>query len=190
MVFPFVGGALLMLGLLLDITPLAAASVLLEVIGVGIFIYRMWPSIRALRWDTMSAPLHGVAGAVGIIITIGLAQYFIIRYEADFDLVPANQLLALDHTTFIGAMTNSLFAMLLVETVAGGRGTRLHYLIFALVNIGIVGFAGGLLFDVTAMKRIFAPIMGTGLLLGLAVYALALLEIELGQRRPVVATAK
>jgi hypothetical protein len=190
MVFPFVGGVLLMLGLLLDITPLAAASVLLEVVGVVIFIYRMWPSIRALRWDAMSAPLHGVAGAVGIIFTIGLAQYFIIRYEADFDLVPSHQLLSLDHATFIGAMTNSVFAMLLAATVAGGRGTRLHYLVFLMVNVGLLGFAGGLLFDATALKRIFAPIMGVGLLIGLAVYALALLEIELRERRPVIAAAK
>jgi hypothetical protein len=50
--------------------------------------------------------------------------------------------------------------------------------VFILVNIGIIGFVIGLLFDVTVMKRIFTPIMGTGLLLGLATYALRLLEIR------------
>jgi hypothetical protein len=186
MVFPFAGGVILMLSLLLDVTPLAPIAILLEVIGVGIFIYRMWARIRALRWDAMSPPLHAVVSGAAIIFVIGLAQYFIIRYDADFDRVPEHQLLALDHAQFIGAMTNSVFAMLLAATVAGGRGNRLHYLVFALVNIGLVGFAAGLLFDVTALKRTFAPIMGVGLLIGLAVYALALLEIEVGQRGRVV----
>src|SRR5688572_1991115 len=190
MVFPFAGGVILMTSLLLDITPLAPIAILLEVVGVGIFIYRMWPCIRGLKWDVMSPPLHAVVSTIGIVFVIGLAQYFIIRYEADFDLVPEHQLLALDHTQFIGAMTNAVFAMLLAATVAGGRGTRLHYLVFLMVNVGLLGFAGGLLFDATALKRIFAPIMGVGLLIGLAVYALALLEIELRERRPVIAAAK
>lgn len=112
-----------------------------------------------------------------------LAQYFIIRYEGDFDLVPEHQLLALDHSQFIGAMTNAVFAMLLAATVSTRRASRWHLLIFAAVNIGLVGFAAGLLFDVTALKRIFAPIMGVGLLIGLVVYALALFETEVGQRR-------
>ncbi|MEX0782427.1 MAG: hypothetical protein WD557_07245 [Dehalococcoidia bacterium] len=191
MVFPFAGGVVLMLSLLLDVTPLAPIAIILELIGLGIFVYRMWPSMRALNWDVMSPPLHGVVSAAAVIFVLGLAQYFIIRYDGDFDNVPSHQLLALDHVQFIGAMTNAVFAMLLAATVAGGRGKRLHYVVFAAVNIGLLGFAAGLLFDVTALKRIFAPIMGVGLLLGLVVYALALLEIEVGQRRrAVVAAAK
>jgi hypothetical protein len=183
MVFPFTGGVVLMLSLLLDVSPLAPIAILLEVVGVGIFIYRMWPSIRALHWAAMSPPLHGVVSAVAVIFVIGLAQYFIIRYDADFDNVPDNQLLALDHAQFIGAMTNAVFAMLLASTVVGRRAHGIHYFVFALVNIGLVGFAAGLLFDVTALKRIFAPIMGTGLLIGVVVYALGLLEIQLRQRQ-------
>jgi hypothetical protein len=89
--------------------------------------------------------------------------------------VPTHQILALDHSQFIGAMTNAVFAMLLAATVARGRGQRIDQVTFLLVNVGVVGFVGGLLFDVTTMKRIFAPIMGTGLLLALAIYAQRLL---------------
>jgi hypothetical protein len=169
MVFPFLGGIVLMLSLLLDVTALAPIAILLEIVGLVIFLVRMWPSIRAVDWMEASAGRHGVLAAASIIFVIGLAQYFVIKYEGDFDLVPTNQLLALDHTQFIGAVTNAVFAMLLAATVR--RGDRLDHLIFVAINAGLVGFAAGLLFDVTALKRVFAPIMGAGLLAGLGLYA-------------------
>ncbi len=176
MVFPFIGGFLLMLSLLLDIVPLAPIAVLLEFIGVGIFLKRMWPSFRGVDTSAVTPGLHAIASTIGVILVLAIAQYFIIRYEGDFDLVEENQLLALDHLQFIGAMTNALFAMILAATIGTGRANRMHTLIFALVNIGILGFALGLFLDVTAMKRIFAPIMGVGLLIGLGYFAMALLN--------------
>ncbi len=171
MVFPFLGGVVLMLSLLLDIVPLAPVAILLEVVGVAIFLVRMWPSFRAVEWMLPRPNRYAVLSAASVVFVIGLAQYWVIKYEGDFDLVPTNQLLGLDHTQFIGAMTNSLFAMLLSATMVGGRGKRIDQVIFVLVNVGLIGFAAGLLFDVTALKRIFAPTMGTGLLIGLAVFA-------------------
>jgi hypothetical protein len=171
MVFPFVGGAILMLSILLDIVPLAPIAVLLQVVGIGIFLYRMWPAFRTVDVQAAVPGRHAIMAALALVFVIGLAQYFIIRYEGDFDLVPTNELLALDHTQFIGAVTNAIFAMLLAATVAGGRGNRLDQVIFLLVNVGLIGFAAGLLADATVMKRIFAPIMGTGLLIALGVYA-------------------
>ena len=177
MAFPFLGGIFLMLSLMLDITPLAPLAILLQIIGLGIFVKRMWPEFRKVDLLAATPGRHAIAAVVGLIFVIGLAQYFVIKYEGDFDLVPDNQLLALDHSQFIGLMTNSIFAMLMAATI-GRRGNRVDQIIFLAVNIGIIGFAAGLLFDVTVLKRISTPIMGTGLLLGLAVYALRLLEIR------------
>jgi hypothetical protein len=101
----------------------------------------------------------------------------VIKHKGDLDLAPMHHLLALDHSQFIGLMTNSIFAMLMAATI-GQRGNRLDQVIFAAVNIGIVGFAAGLLFDAQPLKHLFTPIMGLGLYLGLAVYALRLLEIQ------------
>lgn len=115
--------------------------------------------------------------AVGLLFVIGLAQYLVIKYDGDFDNVPERLLLGLDHSQFIGLMTNSIFAMLMAATI-GRRGNRLDQVVFIAVNVGLVGFVAGLLFDVTLLKRIFTPIMGLGLYLGLAVYALRLLEIQ------------
>ena len=177
MIFPFLGGVVLMLSLVLDVTPLAPIAILLQIIGLGIFIKRMWPEFRKVDLKEASPGRHAIAAIIALVYVIGLAQYFIIKYEGDFNLVPVNQLLSLDHTQFIGLMTNSIFAMLLAATV-GQRGRRVDQVIFLAVNIGIVGFAAGLLFDVTTMKRIFTPILGLGLLLAITTYALRLLEIQ------------
>ena len=67
----------------------------------------------------------------------------------------------------------------LVKMTIGQRGNKLDQAIFLAVNIGLIGFAAGLLFDVTVLKRIFTPIMGAGLFLGLGVYALRILEVQL-----------
>ncbi len=177
MMFPFAGGVLLMLSLLLDFTPLAPIAILLQIIGLGIFIKRMWSRIRSVDYMAATPGRHAVAGIISLIFVIGLAQYFIIKHEGDFNLVPTNQLLALDHAQFIGMMTNTIFAMLLAATI-GQRGNRIDQVIFLAVNIGILGFVAGLLFDVTELKRTFTPILGAGLLLALGVYALRLLEIQ------------
>ena len=177
MVFPFLGGICLMLSLLLDVTPLAPIAILLQIIGLIIFIKRMWPNFRAVKLMEASPGRHAIMSVIAVIFVIGLAQYFIIKYDADFDLVPEHQLLALDHAQFIGLMTNAIFAMLMAATI-GQRGNRVDQLIFVLVNVGLIGFAAGLLFDVTALKRISTPVMGAGLLIALAVYALRLLEVK------------
>ncbi|MGE3074664.1 MAG: hypothetical protein AB7N24_00930 [Dehalococcoidia bacterium] len=175
MVFPFLGGIILMLSVLLDITPLAPIAILLQIIGLIIFIKRMWPNFRGVDLMAPSPGRYAVMATIGILFVIGLAQYFVIKYEGDFDLVPDHQLLALDHSQFIGLMTNSIFAMLLSATM-GKRGNKFDQVIFVLMNLGLVIFVIGLLGDTTALKRIGTPIMGTGLLLGLVVFALRLLE--------------
>jgi len=56
--------------------------------------------------------------------------------------------------------------------------------VFILVNVGIAGFVVGLLGDWTAPKRIFTPLMGTGLIVGVAVYAARLLEAHVPVLNP------
>ncbi len=145
MAFPFAGGIVLMLALLFGVDPLAPAAVLLEVVGVVIFLRRLWPDFKTVNWMEASSGRYAAAAALSATWSIGLAQYFIIRHDGDFDLVPFHQILALDQLTFL------------------------------LVNLGIIGFVVALLGDITVMKQIFAPTMGAGLLVGLALFAWRLL---------------
>jgi hypothetical protein len=181
MAFPFAGGLVLMLALLLDIEPLAPIAILLEIVGVVIFLFRMWPSFRRVSLVSATPGRWALASAVGSVFVIGLAQYFVIRYEGDFDLVPPQQLLALDHAQFIASMTSAVFAMLVAAT-AGRTDRRLQDLTFALVLGGVTIFVIGLLADTTAIKQVGAPVMGIGLLIGLAMFAAALVRGSVGTR--------
>ncbi|MGE0227624.1 MAG: hypothetical protein AB7I38_13505 [Dehalococcoidia bacterium] len=178
MVFPFAGGIVLMVGLLLDNNALPPVAILLEIIGVIIFLVRMWPRFRTVNFFEAGSGRWAAFSAVGSVFVIGLAQYFIIDTNGDFDLVPTHQLLALDHSQFIASMTSAVFAMLFAATASRDVDARLHHIVFALVVIGVVGFVTGLLADSTVMKRVFAPTMGTGLLIGLGVFAAALLRSD------------
>jgi hypothetical protein len=187
MVFPFAGGILLALSLLLDVDPLAPVAILLEIVGVVIFIVRMWGHFTSVRITEASPGRWALLSAIGSIWVIGLAQYFVIKFEGDFDLVPAHQILALDHSQFIASMTSAVFALLVAAT-AGRVAAGVQHLVFALVSIGITVFVIGLLGDTTLLKRIGAPTMGTGLLIGLVAFAMALLQ-ERGDEQVVAAPA-
>jgi hypothetical protein len=187
MAFPFAGGFLLMLSLLLDVTALAPIAILLQVAGFAIFAKRLWPQFRRVSFAEATPGRHAIMAAAGLAFVIALAQYFVIRYEGDFDRVPSNHLLALDHAQFIGLMTNAIFAMLMAATI-GARGNRVDQAVFLLVNVGITGFVIGLLGDSTPLKRTFTPLMGTGLTLGLAVYALRLLGLAVPVLNPASAS--
>jgi hypothetical protein len=112
---------------------------------------------------------------------LGLAFYFAVRYKGDFDLVPVHQGLALDHSQFIGAVTNAIFAMLMCATSPSRRGSWVDQVVFGLLEVGVLGFVAGLLFDSVWLKRMFAPTMGTGLLLGLATFAWRLAPVKTGE---------
>lgn len=183
MVFPFLGGIILAVSLLYDIDPLTPFAVLLEVIGIVIFVIRLWPSFRSVNWLAPDPGRHSVVTAVSIVFAIGLAMYFVIKYEGDFDLVPTNQILALDHANFIGVMTNAMFAMIIAATLSTSRWRDLNHVIFVGVNLGLIVFIVGLLGDWTWPKRIATPVMGLTLILAVAVFAVRLYEARRAGRR-------
>ena len=65
---------------------------------------------------------------------------------------------------------------LLVAATGARIAARVQHLVFGMVTIGVTVFVIGLLSDTTALKRIGAPTMGTGLLIGLASFGWALLQ--------------
>ncbi len=174
---PFLGGILIMLGALLDVEALIIANVPAEIAGVGIFLKRMWPAIRKVSW-TEGYERHHVVSAFSIVLDIALIFYLVGKYEGDFDLVPEHLLLALDHVMFIGVMTNAIFGLVDAATKGSRRipSTVPDNILFWGMNIGIAGFAIGLLGDVTALKRIFTPIMGLAILYGITMFSRALIK--------------
>src|SRR5690606_6222009 len=47
---PFLGGVAVVLGLVLDVLPLVMLSLPLELAGLGIFLWRMFPTARQTSW--------------------------------------------------------------------------------------------------------------------------------------------
>jgi hypothetical protein len=163
---PFLGGVALMVGALLDIKPLIGLSLPLEVIGIVMLFRRLRVPMRAVNWTRGRWERGSVATATFLVLDIALLVYIIVRYKGEVNDAPAHLLLALDHMMFIGVMTNSLFG--LVDSAGKfRRWPRIDNWVFWAMNTGLVVFAFGLLIDITALKRIGAPIMGTAILIGI-----------------------
>ncbi|MET0158823.1 MAG: hypothetical protein ABW279_04995 [Acidimicrobiales bacterium] len=167
----FLGGFTLMIGVLLDAVPLITLNLPFEIIAIGIFLRRNWASLRTVGWGEGRPPPFLAAATVAVIWNLGMLIYLISKYADDFDAAPDRLLLALDHTMFIGVLTNALFAQLLAAT----RATRQIWawadrVVFWFVNIGLAGFWFGLVIDEAWPKRTFTPFMGVGILLGVGVF--------------------
>lgn len=164
---PFLGGVSLMVGALLDVTPLIGLSLPLEIIGIVVFIRRLRAPMKLVDWIRGHWDRGSLATTIFLTADIALLVYLIVRYKGEVDDAPPHLLLALDHMMFIGVMTNSLFG--LVDNAAKHRRwPRIDNWVFWTMNIGLVVFAFGLLIDVTVLKRIGAPFMGTAILFGIA----------------------
>ncbi|MBA4179675.1 MAG: hypothetical protein C0506_03715 [Anaerolinea sp.] len=186
MALPFIGGILLMLSLLLEIEPLAPIAALIEFAGVVIFVIRHFGAAKRVDWKTPTPARYAVAAGVAIVANILFINYLAGRHKGDFDNVPTEQLLALDHMMFIGVLTNAIFGLLLVVARRDGRGRIADQAVFFGMNIGLVGFVVSLLGDLTWLERASTPLMGASILTGLAVYTMRLASREATESFPVV----
>jgi hypothetical protein len=165
--FPFVGGIVLMISLLLEIDPLAPVAVLIELVGVVIFLKRLWTPMREVAWGERGPGRYATASAIAIIVNIVFLNYLAGANNGDFDKVPDHQILAVDHVMFVGVLTNAIFALLLVATADRSRWPKLDNVVFAGMNLGLIGFAVSLLAEATWLERIATPVLGVCILAGL-----------------------
>jgi hypothetical protein len=146
----------------------------------------MIAALLTLLWRsrTMMAPDGWRGAGVGVfprfallflivyLVLLTVLVSWIIRDVIDFDALTESQeglLLAFDHTMFIGVMTNIMFGVLALR-FASSRVTLANKVLWAGVNVGLAGFALGLLTTTALLKQIFAPIMGLSLLFALVIY--------------------
>ena len=172
---PFVGGLLLGGGLLFDVDALPPLATLIELGGVAIFFKRLWQPMRAVVWSERSSGRYAAASAVAIIANIIFLNYLVGANEGDIDNVATHQILALDHTMFVGVLTNAIFALLLIAAPRASRWPRLDDVVFIGMNVALVGFVVSLLAESTWLMRIATPVLGVCILAGLLDRTLALL---------------
>lgn len=156
---------------------------LVELIAIVLFAVRVLPKAVRVDWIGASPERHLATSALFVIVAMAIYMYLVVSFlgdpTADFEtFIPI--LVASDHSTFVGVITNLVFALALA--LAADRRTIWPWadqVVYWLMNIGLVIFAVGLASETVEMKRIGAPVMGIGILLGLALVTMRLRASDL-----------
>ncbi|MFH2072046.1 MAG: hypothetical protein ABIJ75_04250 [Actinomycetota bacterium] len=158
---------------------LAGPANLLMIAAGGMLLWRSRHLLLPRGWRNAGAgvfPRLSLIFLVAYLALLTVLVSWIISGTVDFDALTESQeglLLSFDHTMFIGVMTNVVFGVLAAHLAFDGRTFANRFLICG-VNVGILGFAIGLITTTTALKRAFTPLMGAALLVGIGAYLMQL----------------
>lgn len=175
----FAGAILVSLGALLDIQPLLGAFIPLEIAALVIFLIRLGPRAVRAAWSRIGSERQFAVMVPYLVANVTLLVWLIVgvvtkRYEA-FSLIPPWLVFGFDHAMFIGVMTNGLFGLLYDLTEDRKEvWSWVGHLTFWGVNVGLLGFVLGLIIEVTLLKQLFTPLMGTSILLSLLTFTMRL----------------
>ena len=143
---PFMGGILAMIGLLLEIPTRVAFGLPFEIIGLVILIVRVRGALAAgLNLAALGAARHGAAALVFLVVNIAILVYLVVNYFAANLEPPEHLLLAMDHSIFVGVMTNSILGVMFL--FRRPVGALVEQLVFFGLNVGLAAFVVGLLLD-------------------------------------------
>jgi len=193
-VLPFLGGLLVSLGALLNVLPLLGAFIPLELAAVAIYLVRVGPRLLRVPWLEGSSGRHFGVAVPFLVANIGLAIWLIfglvvLKTYARFEAIPPWLFFALDHTIFVGVLTNLLFG--LIQEVTRERRSLwpwAEHVLFWGMNAGLVGFVLTLATNAPHLEKLFTPIMGGSILLGILTYTLRLQQRALPLPTPAPAT--
>lgn len=156
---------------------------LLQVVAFAILIPRLWSELKPSRWFGSGAYAYPRMTVLFLLINLGVFAYLISQIVAGtFDIDDPTEadlglILTLDHFMFIGVATNALFGAIALTTT--GRTLDLYgKLTLWGVNLGLVGFAVGLISQSAPVKRVSTPVMGLALLLGIVIYVRRLSAVD------------
>ncbi|HEY8824310.1 MAG TPA: hypothetical protein VIP07_05420 [Candidatus Limnocylindria bacterium] len=198
----FVSGLLLAFSLLLaaqlgpDLSQaLPGIATVLSLIGAVIVAVRLGRAAIGVSWGA-GAKRH-LAMAVGFLVLAKILEAVLVQQfiaaQGDLNKVSVGLLHALDHSYFVGLMTNLLFGAILVFGADRPRAwSWADQLIFWGLNIGAVGFVAVLLIagsgegakPFTHPVSFIAPIMGLAALLGIATLSIRLSNAPEPMRAP------
>ncbi len=171
MLLLFVAGILFVVGFLLDVEALYQSAVPLQVVGTVILLVRFRKQLAPSQWRGPVINRYARTPILGLVGVIALIAYLIGQLSggSEFEeLLPVA--LAMDHLNFLMVVTNLVFGMMVLATAASEAAGKIVY--WGL-NIGVLGFAVGLITESSTVKRIFTPILGVALLYGIYTYMTA-----------------
>ena len=198
----FVSGLLLAFSLLLaaqlgpDLSQaLPGIATVLSLIGAVIVAVRLGRAAIGVSWGA-GAKRH-LAMAVGFLVVAKILEAVLVQQfiaaQGDVNKVSVGLLHALDHSYFVGLMTNLLFGAILVFGADRPRAWPwADQIVFWGLNIGAVGFVAVLLIagsgegakPFTHPVSFIAPIMGLAALLGIVTLSIRLSNAPEPMREP------
>lgn len=190
----FVGGLVLAVSLLLASVlgetlsqALPGIATLMTLAGIIIVAIRIGRKAIAVPWMGVTGARHIAIAvpflALAVVLQAILVQQFIAA-QGDISKVSIGLLHALDHSYFVGVMTNILFGAILVTSSDRPRlWPWADHVIFLGLNIGAAAFIAVLIISgsgegakpFTNPVSFVAPIMGLSALLGIATYLMRLM---------------
>lgn len=172
MLLLFTAGVVFVVGGLIQNDNLIQLAVPLQVVGAVILVVRFRRQLAPSQWGGPVVNRMVRTPIVGLVAVVVLIAYLIGQLtsmadpEAGFEeLLPV--LLAMDHLNFLMVMTNLVFAIAMLSTTMSETTGKIVY--WGL-NIGVVGFAVGLITESAEIKRTFTPILGLALIYGIWAY--------------------
>ncbi len=190
----FGGGLLLSASLLLGLAlgpqmaqALPGVATLLTLAGIAIVVVRVGRAAVAAPWMATTGTRH-IAIAVAFLVLAVILQAILVQQfitaEGDVTKVSIGLLHALDHSYFVGLMTNAIFGAILITSADRPRlWPWADHVIFWGLNLGAAAFIIVLLTagsgegakPFTHPVSFVAPIMGLSVLLGIATYLMRLI---------------
>jgi hypothetical protein len=184
----FLGGLLLAIGVGMNIQPLQGLATLLQVIGIIIVAVRFGLKAVTAPWGEAGGTRHIAIAVPFLVLGLILEITFlaaIIQAQGDFTKISLGMVHALDHSFFVGVMTNVLFGMILILTATQGAARVwpwADHVIFWGLNLGAASFIAVLLFVGSGYNSgpfqhpvaYTASLMGLSALLGIATLSMRL----------------
>lgn len=171
----FAGGIIVNVAFITDVEDLLGPANLAAIVGVVILIVRAWGMLKPDGWKGAGSGTYPRMSILFLIVYLVLLTVIVQRFVSGVMDIDALQdwefglLLTFDHVMFIGVMTFLLFGVI-SSTIGDGTLSTVDRIVLWGVSIGISGFAVGLLSVTNEIKRVFTPIMGVALLVGIGSY--------------------
>lgn len=171
MLLLFVAGLLFVIGSLFGIDQLLQVAGALQLVGALVLIGRFRRHLAPSQWRGPTPNQFVRTAVLGMIVSVGLIVYIIGRISSGEEFSDVMHIgLAFDHINFLMVLTNLIFAMMVMALAVSEAVNRV---VFWGVNIGVAGFAVGLITENAVIKRSFTPVLGLALLYGIYKYSTA-----------------
>jgi hypothetical protein len=190
----FLAGLLLAIGILLTVTPALLLSNVFQAVAIVMVAIRVGRRAIGVAWGAATGLRHEAISIAWLVVALALfiaLTQQLIAAQGDQSKIPPGLLIALDHTMFIGVMTNVLFGALLALG-APRTWPWADHVIFWGLNIGAASFVAVLLTAGSSAGSgpfghpvaFTAPIMGLSVLLGIVTYSMRLATTPAAVRAP------